>query len=253
MKDAFEKYLLLLRQDRDNKTEHSDRGALETLLNAAAHAADPGIRIIHEAKKVPGSGAPDFKVMKAAMILGYVENKTVGENLDQILKSDQISRYKKLSNNILLTDYLEFIWIKDGKVNGPPERIAFRDDLEGRPKKPREDRVKAVSDLLRGFFSNAPEGIGRAQKLALELAKRSHFLREFLDSELRRQAKEDTKGRLWGLYETFRNQVFHELTLDEFADAFSQMPSYGLFLAKLNSDGQEITLHNAREFVPGAN
>jgi hypothetical protein len=29
MKDVFERYLLLLRQDRDDKTEHSDRGALE--------------------------------------------------------------------------------------------------------------------------------------------------------------------------------------------------------------------------------
>ena len=166
MKDVFEKYLLSLRQDRDEKTEHSDRGALETLLNKAAHEADPGIRIIHEAKKVRGSGAPDFEVMKAAMILGYVENKTVGENLDRILKSEQIARYKALSNNILLTDYLQFIWINDGKINAR-EIIAFPDDLEGKPKRPREDRVKAVSDLLRGFFSTAPEGIGRAQQLAL--------------------------------------------------------------------------------------
>jgi hypothetical protein len=239
MKDAFEKYLLLLRQDRDDKTEHSDRGALETLLNRAAHEADPGIRIIHEAKKVQGSGAPDFKVMKAAMILGYVENKTVGENLDQILKSDQIARYKKLSNNILLTDYLEFIWIKDAKVNGR-ERIAFRDDLEGKPKRPREDRVKAVSDLLRGFFSTAPEGIGRAQQLALALATRSHFLRDFLDSELRRQEKEHGEARLYGLFQVFRDQVFHELALREFADAFAQMLAYGLFLAKLNSIGELV-------------
>jgi len=181
--------LHLLRQDRDDKTEHSDRGALLTLLNAAADDAGPGIRIIHEAKKVAGSGAPDFKVMKAAMILGYVENKTVGEKLDQILRSDQIKRYKVLSNNILLTDYLQFIWIKDGKVNGR-ELIAFPDDLEGKPKRPREDRVKAVSDSLRGFFSIAPEGIGRAQQLALALATRSHFLRDFLDRELRRQEKE---------------------------------------------------------------
>jgi hypothetical protein len=89
MKDVFEKYLLLLRQDRDDKTEHSDRGALETLLNKAAEAAGPGIRIIHEAKKVRDFGAPDFKVKKAAMILGYVEDKTIGENLDQVLKSEQ--------------------------------------------------------------------------------------------------------------------------------------------------------------------
>src|ERR1700730_18791918 len=251
MKDVFEKYLLLLRQDRDDKTEHSDRGALETHLKAAAHEADPGIRIIHEAKRVLGSGAPDCKVKRAAMILGYVEDKPFGENLDQVLKSEQIARYKKLSNNILLTDYLEFIWIKDAKVNGR-ERIAFPDDLEGKLKRPREDRVKAVSDLLRGFFSTAPEGIGRAQQLALALATRSHFLRDFLDSELRRQEKEHREARLYGLFQVFRDQVFHELGLSGFADAFAQMLAYGLFLARLNSDLETITLHNAREYVPGS-
>jgi hypothetical protein len=251
MKDVFEKYLNLLRQDRDDKTEHSDRGALETLLNKAAESAGPGIRIIHEAKKVRDFGAPDFKVKKAAMILGYVEDKTVGENLDHVLKSEQIARYKKLSNNILLTDYLEFIWIRDGKVTGRAT-IAVPDDLVGEPKRPRDDRVKAVSDLLGSFFFSSPEGIAESQKLALELAKRSHILRDFLDSELRRQANEDMKGRLWGLYQIFRDQVFHELTLGEFADAFAQMLAYGLFLAKLNSNGEVITLANARQFVPGS-
>jgi hypothetical protein len=43
MNEVFEKYLLLLRQDPDDKTEHSDRGALETLLNKAAHAASESI------------------------------------------------------------------------------------------------------------------------------------------------------------------------------------------------------------------
>jgi hypothetical protein len=133
MKDVFEKYLLSLRQDRDDKTELSDRGALESLLNAAAQKADSGTHVIHEAKKVRGSG-PDFKVKKAGMILGYVEDKTIGENLDQVRRSDQMKRYMALSNNILLTDYLQFIWIKNGKVNGR-EIIAFPDDLEGKPKR----------------------------------------------------------------------------------------------------------------------
>ena len=55
-----------------------------------------------------------------------------------------------------------------------------------------------------------------------------------------------------GLYQIFRDQVFHELTLGEFADAFAQMLAYGLFLAKLNSNGEVITLANARQFVPGS-
>ncbi|MGI8569901.1 MAG: N-6 DNA methylase [Methylocella sp.] len=105
---------------------------------------------------------------------------------------------------------------------------------------------------MRGFFSTAPEGIGQSQKLALELAKRSHFLRDFLDQELRRQENHHTEGRLHGLYQIFRDQVFHELTLAEFADAFAQMLAYGLFLAKLNSNGEMITLANARHFVPGS-
>ena len=46
--------------------------------------------------------------------------------------------------------------------------------------------------------------------------------------------------------------MFHELTLNEFADAFAQMLAYGLFLARLNSGSEPITLHNAREHVPGS-
>ena len=67
-----------------------------------------------------------------------------------------------------------------------------------------------------------------------------------------RQEREHKEGRLYGLFQIFRDQVFHELTLKEFADAFAQMLAYGLFLARLNSDSQPITLHNAREYVPGS-
>ncbi len=251
MKDIFESYLHSLREDRADKKELSDRSELEKLLKAAANNVDAAIHVIHEAKATAGQGCPDFKVTKSGMILGYVENKAVGVNLDEVLKSEQIVRYKQLSGNILLTDYLQFIWLKDGRVNGR-ELIAFPHDLEGKPKRPRQDRVNAVTGLLRGFFSSAPEGIARAEQLALALATRSHFLRDFLDSELRRQEKEHRQARLYGLYEIFRDQVFHELALAEFADAFAQMLAYGLFLSRLNSGAKEITLANAKQFVPGS-
>ncbi len=251
MKQLFDAYLHALSQDRDDKSELTARSPLEILLKATATAHDPGINVIHEAKGVPGKGRPDFKVTKGGMILGYVEVKTIGANLDEVLKSDQIARYKQLSNNILLTDYLQFVWLRDGKVNGR-ELIAFPHELEGKRKRPRDDRVTAVSSLLRGFFSTPPEGIGRAEQLALALATRSHFLRDFLDQELRRQGKEHREGRLYGLFQIFRDQVFHELTLGEFADAFAQMVAYGLFLARLNSGDHEVTLGNARQFVPGS-
>jgi hypothetical protein len=40
--------------------------------------------------------------------------------------------------------------------------------------------------------------------------------------------------------------------LKEFADAFAQMLAYGLFLARLNSGSNLVTLDNAQQYVPGS-
>jgi predicted helicase len=243
--------LLALRKTSvDEKTEHTDRSALETLLQGIADEAGKGFKVQHEPKRVADKGAPDFKVTRSGLILGYVENKQVDENLNKILKSEQIAKYKSLSQNIILTDYLHFIWInKDGVQR---EILCHSTDLENSRFKLREDRVEAVAKLLSGFFSTTPDGIGRAQQLALALATRSKLLHDYLGEELVRQEREHKEGRLYGLFEVFRKQIFHELTLTEFADAFAQMLAYGLFLARLNSDSEPVTLHNAREYVPGS-
>jgi len=184
------------------------------------------------------------------LILGYVENKAIGENLNKVLKSEQIEKYKSLSQNIVVTDYLHFIWInKDGVQR---ETLCHPADLEDRKFRLREDRADAVRKLLQAFFSTAPEGIGRAQQLALALATRGKLLRDNLGQELVRQEREHKEGRLYGLFQIFRDQVFHELTLKEFADAFAQMLAYGLFLARLNSDSEPVTLRNAPQYVPGS-
>ena len=231
-------------------TEHTGRTALENLLHAVAEGADGNITVQQEPKRVADKGAPDFKVSQPGMILGYVETKPVGENLDQVLKSDQLKRYRSLSDNILLTDYLHFIWISKGRTRR--ESLCHATDLESRRFRVREDRAAAVAALLNGFFSSAPEGIGQSQELALALAARSKLLRDHLGEELVLQHKEHSEGRLYGLYQIFRDQVFHELTLKEFADAFAQMLAYGLFLAKINSGDTTVNLQNAREFIPGS-
>src|SRR5271166_556499 len=249
-KELFDRYILALRKTAiEDKTEHTDRAALQSLLQEIADQTQRGVKVQHEPKRVADKGAPDFKVSKTALILGYVENKGIDENLTKVLKSEQIAKYKSLSSNIILTDYLDFVWINK---YGPRqrERLCHAIDLEDRKFRLREDRVEAVAKLLSGFFSSAPEGIGRAQQLALALATRSRLLRDYLGEELVRQEREHKEGRLYGLFQVFRDQVFHELTLKEFADAYAQMLAYGLFLARLNSGSEPVTLHNARQFVP---
>ncbi len=251
----FDTYLkTLARVYRDEGTEHTGRTALENLLNVfSAEAMQPGLLVQHEAGRQGDKGAPDFKIKLNGMILGYVEVKEIGANLDKVLKSDQIAKYRKLSNNIIITDYLQFIRIDDtGKVLAR-ESLAFASDLESKTIKINAEKAEAVGKLIASFFSSPPQGLQRAEQLALALATRSKLLRDYLTEELIRQSKANDEGRLHALYAVFRKQIFHELKVQEFADAFAQMLSYGLFLAKLNAkDNDIIALDNVRRFIPGS-
>ena len=232
-------------------TEHTLRGPLETLLDSLAADAGPGLRVIHEPKRdAAGLGAPDFKVKRREAILGYVENKKVGADLDAVLQSDQVAKYKKLSGNIVLTDYLEWIWLKDGQI-AKRETLCSAGAVGNRQARLDPDRADKVAALVAAFLSTPPEKLGNAQKLSEALAVRCHDLRDFLLAELERQDAARQQGRLYGLYDVFRRDVFQELELGEFADAFAQTLGYGLFLAKLNAgERTPVTLHDAKRYVP---
>ncbi|WP_307365938.1 type ISP restriction/modification enzyme [Brevundimonas sp. SORGH_AS_0993] len=237
----------------DAKTEHTDRGALERLLKDAAADADTRLHVRHEPRgDKDGGGRPDFMVKRDARVVGYVENKQIDDSLDKLIRSDQIKKYQRLSENLLLTDYLEFVWLKKGQ-DPQRARLAHSTDLSGKMLALKPEATDQVAKLLRAFFSTAPQNIGRGQTLAVELATRAALLRDFLTEELVRQQKDNDLGKLHGLYAAFRDQIFHDLDIKAFADAFAQMLAYGLFLARLNAGaGVEVTLDNVRKFIPGS-
>jgi hypothetical protein len=250
MMEAFKTYFDQIKKlDVEESTKHTLRPALDNLLNALA--AKKNIKVIHEPKRDPaGKGAPDFKFKINECILGYLENKKIGENLDQVLKSEQIAKYQKLSGNLILTNYLEWIWLKDGEI-AKRETLAYLSDV-GYPKARLDrDKAKWVGALITAFLSTPPRGVGRAKDLALALAVRCHELRDFLTEELLRQEREQQQGKLVGLFAVFQKDVFHELDAPGFADAFAQMLGYGLFLARLNNGSRgPITLNNAEQYIP---
>ena len=251
MDNRFETYLKALASVyREGGTEHTGRTPLENLLNAfAAETMDRGTEVQHEGGREGDKGAPDYKIKRRGMILGYVEVKKIGASL----KTPQIAKYRKLSDNILVTDYLHFIRIDAGGKVIAREALAYPNEIDGRTLRVNPEHAEKVGKLLAGFFSSPPVGLSRSDNLAVALATRSRLLRDYLTQELNRQEKAKNKGRLHGLYDVFREQVFHELEMKEFADAFAQMLAYGLFLAKLNAgDDDIIRLDNVRRFIPGS-
>jgi len=245
----FTEYLSALRKTFvDEKTEHTDRHAVKALLE---RFAPKGITIVHEPKRIIGAGAPDFKIRQNGRIVGYVETKPIGTDLQElrrVLKSDQICRYRALSPNLILTDYLNWMWLKDGNIQSGT--LCDLDILSSRKSFPEQANLDRVSSLLSAFLSVTPQTIAHADELADLLAIRTRFLRDFLGAELARQDKENQGERLYGLYHAFKQQVSAEITLAEFADAFAQTLSYGLFLSKLNANGYSLHLGNAKQYIP---
>ena len=176
----FEKYFKAIQAHRiDEITEHSHRSNLQQLLESLTGSK---IKVLHEPKREGKFGSPDFKITHTESIIGYIENKKIEENLDKILKTDQIKKYQALSDNILLTNYIDWIWIKEGKIQ-QREALCFLTDIEDKRKKLDPVKVKAVEKLIQSFFSQAPKEIADAKKLAEALAIRAKLLKDFLLDE----------------------------------------------------------------------
>jgi type I restriction-modification system DNA methylase subunit len=250
-------------------TEHTLRPALYNLLNALAAQANPKFQVIHEGKRdKDGRGAPDFKFMLNEGIAGYLENKKVEQSLDDTLQTAQVTKYKKLSNNLILTNYWDWLWLRDGKVIA---RVKFCEasDLGNHKAHLNTDAAAKLEQLVANFLSEPVVGVDKAKKLAEVLARRCRPLRDFLEEALVYQEQHNQKGRLYGLKQTFGQiisgktaeddakkidaQLLEKLNAEarlKFADTFAQMLGYGLFLAKLNADNKPITLRNAEDYIP---
>ncbi len=238
----------------DEITEHSKRFALETILRELANGcatANKKINVLHEPKRKDNYGSPDFKIYKENSIIGYVENKKITENLDKILKTEQIKKYRELSQNLLITNYIEFVWIKGEMIQR--ETLCYLSDIENKKFKLDKEKAEKVEKLLLNFFSQAPEKIALPKDLALALAVRCKNLKDFINDELTRQNEQNLEeSRLFQLYKAFKDNIFTELTISEFSDAFAQMLVYGFFLAGLNADTKKITIRDTKYYIPAS-
>jgi len=63
------------------------------------------------------AGNPDFRIWDGKQnIVGYIEAKKPGENLDVIENSPQLKRYRKTFPNLILTDFYEFRLYRNGEM-----------------------------------------------------------------------------------------------------------------------------------------
>ncbi|HEF3809932.1 TPA: DNA methyltransferase [Campylobacter jejuni] len=246
-------YLENIKDISINDKEHTHRTALQNLLQAIKDNQDKQNKI--SIKQEPnndkeGRGAPDFLITKDFLTLGYIENKRVNANLDNIITSDQILKYTKLSPNIILTDYLRFILLslndKNEIIICKEVKICSLDEIKSIIKNQSllDTKTQELNELFAIFFSKIPNPINSALDFANHLSLRTRILKDELLLSIENEA-------LISLFNTFKETLYKELSYEEFCDSFAQTLTYSLFLAKLNNDtAKEIDLNNAKKFIP---
>ncbi|GAA9761307.1 DNA methyltransferase [Helicobacter pylori] len=241
----LKEYLESIKDLTTEKNEHTHRSFLENLLNRLKDNFNKEFKIEHEPKKDQGS-QPDFRVSFQGLNIGYIENKRVGVNFRQLLKSDQIRKYLELNPNLMLTDYLNFVWVGKDENNAPLIKkeisIASPDELS-KPLKPKPQTERDLIELFKSFFNHEAAPITNAKDFATHLSPRTRYLKDAL-------IKYQEKVQVSSIFNNFKEYLYEELGFEDFSDALAQTLTYSLFLAKLNHPFEKINLDNVRSSIP---
>ncbi|GAA8836195.1 DNA methyltransferase [Helicobacter pylori] len=242
----LKEYLESIKDITPESNEHTHRAFLQILLTSLKENFNKEFKIEHEPNRDKQGGQPDFRISYQGLNIGYIENKRVGTNLSQLLKSDQILKYLELNPNLMLTDYLNFVWVGKDEENKPSIKreisIASLDELS-KPLKPKPQTERDLIEFFRGFFNHEAAPITNAKDFATRLSAPTKYLKDAL-------IKYQEKTQVSSIFNNFKEYLYEELSFEDFSDALAQTLTYSLFLAKLNHPFEKINLDNVRSSIP---
>jgi type I restriction-modification system DNA methylase subunit len=252
LKQLLKQYLKNLTNtfQRGDAREESYYTNLEELIKKTAAILKVNNIDVTILPKKTEAGNPDFRIWDGKnQIIGYIEAKDPSvSNLDYIEGTEQLKRYCSTFPNVILTNFYEFRLYRDG------QRIA--QVMIGRPMiarrlhtPPPVENLDQFKELFEAFFSFSLPKVKSARSLAIELAKRTRFLR---DEVIAVEIEEDgTKGQkqIIGFFEAFKKYLIGTLTEKQFADLYAQTITYGLFAARTRANG-EFNRRLAFDYIP---
>lgn len=195
------------------------------------------------------AGNPDFRVWDGReRVIGYIEAKRPDEELlDHIEESEQLHRYRQTFPNLILTNFLEFRLYRDG--NRVDSVLIGRPVVLNRLRKPPPlENAERFLELWRRFFDFSLPRAFNAASLAMELAKRTRFLREIALQQIQEE-RQNRRGDLLGFFQAFQKYLIGTLTDETFADLYAQTITYGLFAARTRT-ANGFNRRNAFDAIP---
>lgn len=223
--------------------EHAYRPALKEYfesINSDVIATNDPARI--------ACGAPDYILSKDGIDVGYIEAKDIGVDLDRTEESEQLTRYRESLENLILTDYLEFRFYRNGEKT-EEVRIA---SVQNGTIVIDVDQIEYLEALLGNFTRFSGQTIKSAKKLAEMMARKARLMREIFFNVV--EANIDDDDGLPAQLRAFQAVLVHEMDTQQFSDVYAQTIAYGLFTARLNDETPEnFSRSEAAELIPRSN
>jgi len=217
--------------------EESYYSILADLLNTYAESINKKNIHITTLPKKTAAGNPDFRIWDGKQhIIGYIEAKApTTKYLDQIETTDQLKRYLHIFPNLILTNFFEFRLYRNGTL---VDKISIAKPfiLHKLKAVPLVENESEFNNFLEKIFSFSLPKVYDAKTLAVELAKRTRFLKDEIVIHQLEEEESAKKGHILGFYEAFRQYLIRGLSKQEFADLYSQTITYGLFAARTRSE-----------------
>ena len=206
--------------------------------------------LIHHDSRAHNGNKPDFIISQGDVPILYIETKNIGVDLNKIEKSEQMARYFGYAN-LILTDYIEFRFYRNGTKYCEPIKIA-EVDIQNRALAPKSESYALLQKTLEQFPESQKEPIRSGAHLAKIMGGKAQRIRDNLRHFLSQESEKNSE--MLKVYETISRMLVHDLDQDSFADMYAQTLVYGLFVARYYDETPNtFSRQEARDLVPASN
>jgi len=250
MQKIFENYILSISSkfSHEETSEMGYRTDFEILIKGIFESISVK-RIDHDARAKQGN-KPDFVVLNHDVPILYIETKDIGVSLDKVEKSEQMARYYGYAN-LVLTDYVEFRFYRNGLRYEGPIKIANY-DIKNRTIASIPESYAHVAKTLIDFTQSHKEPIRSGKHLSKIMGGKAQRIRDNVKQFLSNESEKNAE--IMRVYETIKKLLVHDLTKESFADMYAQTLVYGLFVARYHDKSSaNFSRQEARDLIPKSN
>jgi Type ISP C-terminal specificity domain/N-6 DNA Methylase len=225
--------------------ELSHRFIIKNFLHELFEIYEKDIEIIPEPKR-KNYGSPDLVFWQGYSVIGYMEIKPIGTDLNLISEEEQIIGYINALSNFILTNHLEFILYNNGfKV------ASFRitDKISFEQRKKIIVTHEEIQNFFKKFLSFRLSSIKDTEDIAKMLAKKAKLLNLATFYEIEEESINSNKI-ISSLYLSYVKHLTPTLTVQDFSDMYAQSVTFGLLMGFLRNKNEQFTSNNCVEFIP---